>query len=285
MELPTLSRTPTSLNRHRFQIGPVIQAAESPDNPHNYDPKKKSNFSRGETPLYIPETNTSAELEKLGKPPTEVVTDYIASIYKHAFSRMESKVPSTHLKMCQKELVVSVSAVWSAEANGRDTRRRLTYSEGVVLSQLLKEAAIMSTVATKHLGLAANALHDAREDQGQRTTIDMYTRQPLLSKDVKMTCLPHNYPASMLIFTDELFECSLDTAPKYPRPGRTIVNCKVTADLRGVSKHHFESKVGVDGTTYVDVSYDLVVSMKTAIMKFSLEVGGKEKGSVQASYD
>ncbi|KAL8639050.1 MAG: hypothetical protein Q9228_003862 [Teloschistes exilis] len=154
----------------------------------------------------------------------------------------------------------------------------------------------MSTVATKHLGLAANALHDAREDQGQRTTIDMYTRQPLLSK--ARTCngirkssspiyrsLPHNYPASMLIFTDELFECSLDTAPKYPRPGRTIVNCKVTADLRGVSKHHFESKVGVDGTTYVDVSYDLVVSMKTAIMKFSLEVGGKEKGSVQASYD
>ncbi|KAL8772358.1 MAG: hypothetical protein Q9194_004638 [Teloschistes cf. exilis] len=49
----------------------------------------------------------------------------------------------------------------------------------------------MSTVATKHLGLAANALHDAREDQGQRTTIDMYTRQPLLSKDVKMTWYIH----------------------------------------------------------------------------------------------
>ncbi|KAL8639049.1 MAG: hypothetical protein Q9228_003861 [Teloschistes exilis] len=95
MELPTLSRTPTSLNRHRFQIGPVIQAAESPDNPHNYDPKKKRIKllldPEQETPLYIPETNTSAELEKLGKPPTEVVTDYIASIYKHAFSRMESK--------------------------------------------------------------------------------------------------------------------------------------------------------------------------------------------------
>ncbi|KAL8772357.1 MAG: hypothetical protein Q9194_004637 [Teloschistes cf. exilis] len=158
MELPTLSRTPTSLNRHRFQIGPVIQAAESPDNPHNYDPKKKRIKllldPEQETPLYIPETNTSAELEKLGKPPTEVVTDYIASIYKHAFSRMESKVPSTHLKMCQKELVVSVSAVWSAEANGRDTRRRLTYSEsaakvaGIHPVALIKEpeAAAMYTL-------------------------------------------------------------------------------------------------------------------------------------------
>lgn len=35
----------------------------------------------------------------------------------------------------------------------------------------------------------------------------------------------------------------------------------------------------------MDVSYNLVVSMKTAIMKFSLEMGGEEMGSVKASCD
>ncbi|KAL9577736.1 MAG: hypothetical protein Q9212_006176 [Teloschistes hypoglaucus] len=102
----------------------------------SYDPKNKNSFTWGsqkhkhakiegikllldpgqETPLYIPETNTSAELKELGKPPTEVVTDYIAAIYKHALSRIKSKVPAEYLKMCQKKFVVSVPAVWSAKA-------------------------------------------------------------------------------------------------------------------------------------------------------------------------
>lgn len=97
--------------------------------------------------------------------------------------------------------------------------------------------------------------------------------------------LPQDYSPSALIFTDNLLECSLDQAPKYPRTGSTMMNCKLTADLTGVGKHHFESKVGLDGTPYVDVSYELVVSTKTAIMKFSLEVDGEEMGSVEASYD
>lgn len=69
-----------------------------------------------ETPLYIPETHTVAELKKIGKPATEVVTDYITSIYNHALSRIESKVPAEYLKMCQKKFVVTVPAVWSQKA-------------------------------------------------------------------------------------------------------------------------------------------------------------------------
>ncbi|KAL9577735.1 MAG: hypothetical protein Q9212_006175 [Teloschistes hypoglaucus] len=182
----------------------------------------------------------------------------------------------------------------------------------------------MSTVATKHLGVAADFEYAAREDHGQCTTTHRYTRKQLVSKVLlqcalaadfklradqriaKMTwyihrgedmqrdqrivlpfyrSLPHNPPASELIFTDELLECSLAQAPKYPQKGVTAVNCKLTADLTGVSKHHFARMVGVDGTPYVAVSYDLVVSMKTAVMKFSLEIGGEEMGSVEASYD
>lgn len=98
--------------------------------------------------------------------------------------------------------------------------------------------------------------------------------------------LPASYTPSMLIFTNNLLESPLDQAPPDPRTGSTTTNCKLTADLTGVSKQHFEPKVGlVDGTPYVDISYDLVVSMKTAIMKFSLEVEGVEMGSVEASYD
>ena len=69
-----------------------------------------------ETPLYIPETNTPAELKRVGKPVTDVVTDYITAMYKHALNRIETKVPADYLKMCQKKFVVTVPAVWSAKA-------------------------------------------------------------------------------------------------------------------------------------------------------------------------
>ncbi|KAL9033558.1 MAG: hypothetical protein Q9180_005882 [Flavoplaca navasiana] len=102
----------------------------------SYDPKQKNSFTWGaqkhkyaqieglkllldpgqENPLYIPETNTAAELKKLGKPTTDVVTDYIASIYNHALSRIETKIPAEYLKMCQKKFVVTVPAVWSSKA-------------------------------------------------------------------------------------------------------------------------------------------------------------------------
>ncbi|KAL8671693.1 MAG: hypothetical protein Q9168_003815 [Polycauliona sp. 1 TL-2023] len=102
----------------------------------SYDPSKKTPYTWGaqkhkhakiegmkllldpgqETPLYIPETNTAAELKKLGKPAIDVVTDYITAIYKHALDRIETKIPAEYLKMCQKKFVVTVPAVWSAKA-------------------------------------------------------------------------------------------------------------------------------------------------------------------------
>lgn len=102
----------------------------------SYDPNQKTSFTWGaqkhkhakiegmkllldpgqETPLYIPETNTAAELKKLGKPATDVVTDYITAIYRHALNRIETKIPAEYLKMCQKKFVVTVPAVWSAKA-------------------------------------------------------------------------------------------------------------------------------------------------------------------------
>ena len=121
----------------------------------SYDPKQPKSFTWGaqrlnhakidgmkllldptqETPLYIPETNTAAELQKLGKPVIDVATDYIASIYNHALYKIESEVPAEYLKMCQKKFVITVPAVWSAKAMNATLAVRSRWSlDHVVLS-------------------------------------------------------------------------------------------------------------------------------------------------------
>ena len=97
--------------------------------------------------------------------------------------------------------------------------------------------------------------------------------------------LPGDYSPSDLIFHDVLLECSLLAAAKYPKDGVTSTNCMLIADLTGISKEYIKSRVGVGGISYYDVDYNLIVSTKTAIMKFSLEIDGQEMGSVEASYD
>lgn len=44
-------------------------------------------------PLYVPQSNTKAELQRLGKPPVDVVADYLAAIYNHAVSKIEEAWP------------------------------------------------------------------------------------------------------------------------------------------------------------------------------------------------
>jgi hypothetical protein len=50
-------------------------------------------------------------------------------------------------------------------------------------------------------------------------------------------------------------------------------------------KEAFERKVSPEGIPYLKIWYKLVISTKTASMKFSMEVKGKECGSVEAKYD
>ncbi|KAL9027295.1 MAG: hypothetical protein Q9196_004162 [Gyalolechia fulgens] len=174
---------------------------------------------------------------------------------------------------------------------------------GAVLSVLPQEAAITSTVATKHYGVAANAPYDKNEDAGQPSITNRYTGKEKVSKmtwyinrgedmrrDQKIVfhfyrSFPEDCLPSGLICTDDLLECSLDQAIKYPKTGITSINCKLTADLTAVNKRHFQSKIGIDGTPYFDIHYDLIVSTKTALMKFSLEVAGEEMGSITAKYE
>ena len=112
----------------------------------SYDPHDKDSFTWGaqkhkhrkiegikllldpeqETPIYLPQTNTTQQLRKLNKPVVEVVGDYIAAIYKHALGRIESTVPADYLHMCERIYVVSVPAVWSDKA--KDTTLKVSPS-------------------------------------------------------------------------------------------------------------------------------------------------------------
>jgi hypothetical protein len=97
--------------------------------------------------------------------------------------------------------------------------------------------------------------------------------------------LPRNYSDTDLIFEDTLWTDESVRPNKYPRDNVVKPNCSLTADLRSIDQSLLHNKTGADGKPYVDVYYDLVVSLKSALMKFSLEIKGKEFGSVAAKYE
>ena len=75
-------------------------------------------------PLYIPQTNTNAELKKLGKPALDVATDYIGAIFQHAMRKIEGKYPRSYLDLLDKQLVLSVPAIWSDKAKDQTLKVR-----------------------------------------------------------------------------------------------------------------------------------------------------------------
>ncbi|KAL5326241.1 hypothetical protein ACEPPN_007379 [Leptodophora sp. 'Broadleaf-Isolate-01'] len=93
------------------------------------------------------------------------------------------------------------------------------------------------------------------------------------------------FSAHSLTFTDNLIQSESKIAPIHPSPSATKVNCVLTADLTSVDRAQFKKTVGADGLPYINVHYHLVITVKTAMMKFSIEVNGKEMGTVNASYD
>ena len=98
--------------------------------------------------------------------------------------------------------------------------------------------------------------------------------------------LDEGFGDNSLIFTSELMHSEATVAPKWPKIGVTKRNCTLTADLRSVDRRIFKKVSKLDGTGYgYEVYYDLVVTTAAANMKFSLEVAGKEMGSVTAVYE
>ncbi|KAM0151655.1 hypothetical protein ACHAPG_008112 [Botrytis cinerea] len=175
---------------------------------------------------------------------------------------------------------------------------------GAVLSGLPRKTggiSIISTQSTRHYGVVGRSLYDEEKDRGRPKTVDCYgdTRTSTmtwyihrgedLKRDQKLKfpfyrTIEGAITNSALIFREHLLQCESTAAPVYP--GITIKqNCILTADLSGVDRSTFKQRTSVRGTPCWDVHYDLVVTVSSAVMKFSLEIKGKEIGSVEAKYD
>ncbi|EKD16179.1 hypothetical protein MBM_05473 [Drepanopeziza brunnea f. sp. 'multigermtubi' MB_m1] len=172
--------------------------------------------------------------------------------------------------------------------------------KGAVLSELPQETLVVSNQATRHYGVSALSIFDPIQDVGQakvfcpiigsfRMTWYILRGEDLVREQVIkfpfVRSLPEGFTPAQLVFKDCLIQSEKMLAPVYPTSGATKTNCVLTADLRSVDGSHFRWVLGKDGKIYYDVCYDLVITIKPAVMKFSLEVKGKEMGTVDAKYD
>ncbi|KAG9231241.1 Hsp70 family protein-like protein [Amylocarpus encephaloides] len=119
--------------------------------------------------------------------------------------------------------------------------------KGAVLSQLQDKAKVVSTIAPRHYGVAAMVPFVESRDK------DMLQSESAIAP----TYL--NY-----LVTD---------------------NCTLIADFTEMDRKKLKKRTGVDGKIYFKLGYDLVVTIKSAIMNFSLEIDGKVIGSVEAKYE
>ncbi|ESZ93131.1 hypothetical protein SBOR_6503 [Sclerotinia borealis F-4128] len=174
--------------------------------------------------------------------------------------------------------------------------------KGAVLSGLPHKTcsvSVVSTQSTRHYGVVTGYLYDEEIYRGRPTYVDCYGdtrtskmtwyiyRGEDLKRDQKIRfpfyrALEGSVTDRNLIFTETLLQCESADAPIYPGPTITP-NCTLEADLRSVDRATFRARTSLLGTPCWDVHFDLVVTVASAVMKFSLEVNGEEMGSVEAN--
>ncbi|EHL00510.1 putative Heat shock 70 kDa protein 12A [Glarea lozoyensis 74030] len=162
--------------------------------------------------------------------------------------------------------------------------------KGAVLSKLHQQAFVSSNISPRHYGVVASDLFVKGEDEGQHTFKGLGDGSIRVSKctwHIKRgdEVLPGNFEKKDLIFNTTLQQSDEVAPPKYPAKRIVKPCCSMAADLRSVSRDMFKLRKGADGKKYYTLSYDLVVRSEGAVMKFSLEIGGKEMGSVTAKYE
>ncbi|EPE33223.1 Actin-like ATPase [Glarea lozoyensis ATCC 20868] len=175
--------------------------------------------------------------------------------------------------------------------------------KGAVLSKLHQQAFVSSNISPRHYGVVASDLFVKGEDEGQHTFKGLGDGSIRVSKctwHIKRgdelvkgkpiafpfyRVLPGNFEKKDLIFNTTLQQSDEVAPPKYPAKRIVKPCCSMAADLRSVSRDMFKLRKGADGKKYYTLSYDLVVRSEGAVMKFSLEIGGKEMGSVTAKYE
>ncbi|KAG5977078.1 hypothetical protein E4U56_000482 [Claviceps arundinis] len=174
--------------------------------------------------------------------------------------------------------------------------------KGAVLSKLPDQAAVTSTCATRHYGTKYWTHYDVSRDAGEKTYLnragklmvdkmgwfietgdtilcDQRFDIPLISDFDDIYCLGD------LIRTYTLWQCEDKFAPFHPSKAKKLRrNCTVTVDLRHVAKGKFIPKTDTKGKLYHDLYINLIMTYKSAVMTFSIEVDGEEMGSTEVDY-
>ncbi|KAH7304629.1 putative heat shock 70 kDa protein 12A [Rhexocercosporidium sp. MPI-PUGE-AT-0058] len=111
-------------------------------------------------PLYIPaDSKTKKLLATSGKLPIDVASDYIASLYKHAISRIEEQFFKDYVEMQHKKFVLTVPAVWSDKA--KDLTLKAAKNAGIYPITLIKEPEAAALYTLHYLKGKALSLGDA----------------------------------------------------------------------------------------------------------------------------
>uniref|UniRef100_A0A0B7KQL2 Actin-like ATPase domain-containing protein n=1 Tax=Bionectria ochroleuca TaxID=29856 RepID=A0A0B7KQL2_BIOOC len=200
---------------------------------------------------------------------------------------------SQYLRACVARRYLDIQVLQPNDAWG-------AIAKGAVLSQLEREATVTSASFTKHYGVDSWETIDPIADIDQPTKIwrDGTTKVKRMTwyikkgddiaRDQKIRfsfyrefdkgCPP-------TIIEDSLVECADTEAPRHPCKGRRIgKNCTLITDLRSVDRRKFKEMIDYKGRPYQSISYDLVVTLKSALMEFSMEIDGVQIGTVEARY-
>ncbi|KAL7922154.1 hypothetical protein ACQKWADRAFT_327223 [Trichoderma austrokoningii] len=106
-------------------------------------------------PAYVPGINIAEELQQLPKTPIEITADFIGAIHKHAIEEISKKFPKDYVRLCRKEYIFSVPAVWSDAA--KHATLKAAEMAGLTPVQLVKEPQAAALWTTKKLNVALNS--------------------------------------------------------------------------------------------------------------------------------
>ncbi|KAG6302017.1 hypothetical protein E4U09_004022 [Claviceps aff. purpurea] len=174
--------------------------------------------------------------------------------------------------------------------------------KGAVLSKLPGQAAVTSTCATRHYGTKYGTPYDVSRDAGERTYLsrmgEMMVDQMgwFIKTGDNILCdqrfdipLEDNFDdihsLGDLVRTYSLWQCEDKLAPFHPSKAKKLLrNCTVTADLRHVAKRKFIPSTDTKGKRFYKLRFSLIMTYKSAVMTFSIEVDGEEMGSTEVDY-
>ncbi|CAI6322173.1 unnamed protein product [Periconia digitata] len=91
------------------------------------------------------------------------------------------------------------------------------------------------------------------------------------------------WPKESRVVTIEFFATDMDKAPSHRKDEGVYHIANLKIDLGAVPKTEYHSKPSPTGRTYLDLDFDIEISVQSAL-EFSLSVNGIRYGSVKADY-